>query len=85
MNSGESVVLDFRSRSLTKPWVYGAQDSAPQEQAVRTPCTWIWFSVPVQRGIMNSFYFYFFAFHIIIYYEISFYFNMYTWTTFLMT
>ena len=28
MKSGEAAVWDFRS--LTKPWVYGAHDSAPQ-------------------------------------------------------
>lgn len=54
MKSGEAVVLDFRSRSLTKPWIYGAQNSAAQEQAVRIPFTWIWFSVPDPRGSLNS-------------------------------
>lgn len=54
MKPGEAAVWDFRSRSVTKPLVYGKKDSAPQEQAVRISFTWIWFSAPVPLGSLNS-------------------------------
>lgn len=54
MKSVEALVLDFRSRSLTNPWVPGTQDSVAQKQAVRIPFSWIWFSVPVPQGSLNS-------------------------------
>lgn len=46
--------LGFRQQKSNKALVYGAQDSAPQEWAVRVPFTWIWFSPPVPKGNLSS-------------------------------